>query len=168
MRLEDINILNEDRIESEFTRCCGSRTWVNKMLKNRPFKDESALMSMAEKIWYDCSPGDWLEAFSHHPRIGENRNELEKKFASTKNWASSEQKGVENAHTGTLQRLVELNQEYEKRFGYIFIVSATGKTAEEMLTLLKTRLSNSLEDEIKIAMGEQNKITLLRLKKLLS
>ena len=151
----------------ELIRCCGSDKWVKQMIENRPFKDEGALFQAAEKIWHNCLPSDWLQAFSHHPKIGDRKN-MEKKFGDTKEWASSEQKGVESANADTLDKLVKLNVDYENRFGYIFIVCATGKSAAEMLELLKARISNKTEDEMKIAMEEQNKITKLRLQKLLS
>jgi 2-oxo-4-hydroxy-4-carboxy-5-ureidoimidazoline decarboxylase len=168
MRIEDINILNPDRLQNELMRCCGSRNWVKKMIARRPFLNETELFDVAEKQWFDCVVSDWLEAFSHHPKIGEDKKELEKKFSNTKDWAAGEQKGVQSANTETLEKLVKYNREYEKRFGFIFIVFATGKSASEMLALLEARMKNSPEAEIEIAMGEQNKITLLRLKKLLS
>lgn len=137
------------------------------MLASRLFKDDDTLYHQAEKNWYECSPADWQEAFSHHPRIGDIKN-IEKRFAETKDWANSEQRGVEIAIVETIKKLARLNRKYEKRFGYIFIVYATGKTAAEMLDLLESRLTHAREDEIKIAMEEQNKITKLRLQKLLS
>ena len=167
MRLADINSLSVEMLSVELIRCCGSSKWVKQMITARPFIGESDLFEAAEKIWYSCLPSDWLQAFSHHPKIGEKKN-LGKKFASTKEWASSEQKGVDSASLATLDTLVKLNQDYEKRFGYIFIVYATGKSAGEMLDLLRSRITNSPEEEMKIAMGEQNKITKLRLQKLLS
>ena len=136
------------------------------MTENRPFTKEEDLLDKAEKIWFACTPADWLEAFSQHPKIGERK--FEKKIDATKAWAAHEQKGVESATREALQKLVNLNQEYERRFGYIFIVYATGKAAHEMLEQLENRLHNSPEVELKIAMEEQNKITKLRLKKLLS
>ena len=155
----------ESAIE-ELTRCCGSSTWVKNMLANRPFPSEDQLYHTAEKIWNDCQLADWLEAFSHHPRIGEKN--LKEKFGSTQQWASQEQKGVAIATEQILTDLLVLNRQYEKQFGYIFIVCATGKSAAEMLELLKVRMKNNPADELKIAMAEQNKITKLRLQKLLS
>ncbi len=151
----------------EFSKCCGARNWVAQMVALRPFDDRDGLLKAAERIWYACSEADWLEAFTHHPKIGDI-DSLAKKFASTQAWAGNEQKGVQSASMDVLQRLAKGNSEYEKKFGFIFIVCATGKSAAEMLSLLEQRIGNSYEDELKIAMGEQHKITLIRLNKLLA
>ena len=166
MQLSDINTLPVESVREELTRCCGSSTWVKTMLANRPFSSEAQLYHKAEKIWNDCQPADWLEAFGHHPRIGEKN--LKEKFGSTQQWASQEQKGVAVATEQILNDLIALNRQYEKQFGYIFIVCATGKSAGEMLELLEARMKNKADVELKIAMAEQNKITKLRLQKLLS
>ena len=110
---------------------------------------------------------DWQEAFTHHPQIGD-RESLKKKFASTAGWAGNEQSGTATATEDVLDELAEYNHQYREKFGYIFIVCATGKTALEMLTMLKQRIENSRETEILIAAGEQAKITRLRLEKLLN
>lgn len=166
MTLQQLNIAPEAQLE--LSKCCGSTVWVAKMLEKRPFTNEQELFNLAEEIWRNnCTEQDWLEAFAHHPKIGDIKS-LERKFASTKKWASGEQSGVNNADFKTLQELADLNQEYEYKFGYIFIVCATGKSAEEMLMILKSRINNSAEQEIKIAAEEQNKITKIRLEKLLN
>jgi 2-oxo-4-hydroxy-4-carboxy-5-ureidoimidazoline decarboxylase len=108
-----------------------------------------------------------LEAFTHHPKIGDAKS-LAEKFATTKEWASNEQSGVNEASILTLNKLAEGNKAYEEKFGYIFIVCATGKSASEMLSLLESRITNTPEVEIEIAMREQNKITHLRIDKLFS
>lgn len=166
MTLEQLNTSINAQLELE--KCCGSSVWVAKMLEKRPFIAEQTLFDAAEKIWWNnCSDQDWLEAFTHHPKIGDIKS-LEKKFVSTKKWASGEQAGVNNANYQTLHELTDLNQKYESKFGYIFIVCATGKSAEEMLAILKSRINNNQKDEIKIAAEEQNKITKIRLEKLLN
>jgi 2-oxo-4-hydroxy-4-carboxy-5-ureidoimidazoline decarboxylase len=138
------------------------------MIKGFPFDSEEELFQKAAEIWfYQCSEKDWLEAFTHHPRIGDIKS-LEKKFATTKTWAGAEQAGVQKGTTEVIAELAKGNEEYEKKFGFIFIVCATGKSAEELLNLLKDRLGNRYEEEVKIAMGEQAKITGLRLQKLLT
>lgn len=131
-----------------------------------PADDLVELLEDAEEMWYACSKEDWKEAFTHHPKIGDVES-LTKKFASTGEWASGEQSGVNVAAKETIEALAEGNRLYEEKFGYIFIVCATGKSAEEMLGLLKSRLSNSPNEEIQIAADEQNMITKLRLEKLL-
>jgi 2-oxo-4-hydroxy-4-carboxy-5-ureidoimidazoline decarboxylase len=145
--------------------CCGSNTWVNNMLTALPAEDLVDLLEIAEEQWYLCHQSDWQEAFSHHPKIGDIET-LKEKFAATAQWAEGEQASVKEASEQTLQQLAEGNQAYEQRFGYIFIVCATGKSADEMLHALQQRLYNNPEVEIQIAMEEQLKITKLRLEKL--
>jgi 2-oxo-4-hydroxy-4-carboxy-5-ureidoimidazoline decarboxylase len=146
-------------------KCCGSKVWIDKMLVAPPAEDLVDLLKTAEEQWYKCSEKDWLEAFEHHPKIG-HINSLKKKYANTVGWASNEQSGVNAASDEILQALVKGNDDYEKKFGYIFIVCATGKSAGEMLEILQSRLTNNPEKEIRIAAEEQNKITKLRLQKL--
>jgi len=149
------------------TKCCGARAWVKKMLAHFPFADKPSLLTKAEQSWWQCAEADWLEAFTHHPRIG-SRETMAEKFASTVHWTTEEQKAAGQADETTIDALMTGNREYEKKFGFIFIVCATGKTAAEMLSLLQLRMGNTPADEIKIAAAEQNKITLLRLEKLLA
>ena len=129
-----------------------------------PAEDLIDLFEDAEEKWYECNEEDWKEAFRHHPRIGDMET-LRKKFQSDQ-FAGEEQSAVVGASERTLALLAEANEQYEKKFGYIFIVFATGKSADEMLQILNTRLQNTPEKEIKIAMDEQNKITKLRLEKI--
>ena len=136
------------------------------MAEDRPFKTVEDLHDAAEKIWQHLSPDDWKEAFSHHPKIGEVQG-LKKKFSSTSQWAQSEQGGVAVAEESVLQELAEGNRRYEEKFGYIFIVCATGKRADEMLALLRTRLHNDPAEEVVVAAGEQMKITRIRIEKML-
>ena len=145
--------------------CCGSNTWINNMLTALPAEDLVDLLEIAEEQWYLCHEPDWQEAFSQHPKIGDIET-LKEKFAATAQWAEGEQSSVKEASEQTLQQLANGNQAYEQRFGYIFIVCATGKSADEMLQLLQQRLYNNPEVEIQIAMEEQLKITKLRLEKL--
>lgn len=167
MTLHELNILKQPQLKEELTKCCGSSSWVKMMMAYFPADDLVELLEDAEDIWYECSKEDWKEAFTHHPKIGDVES-LTKKFASTAQWASGEQSGVDVASKETIEALAEGNRLYEEKFGYIFIVCATGKSAEEMLTILQSRLSNTADDEIKIAVDEQNKITQLRLQKLLA
>ncbi len=136
------------------------------MLPFVPADDMVELLEDAEEQWWQCSESDWKEAFSHHPKIGDLAS-LTKKFASTAKWATGEQGGVNMATKETLGALAEGNRLYEAKFGYIFIVCATGKSADEMLVILQSRLQNSPETEIQVAADEQQKITRLRLEKLL-
>jgi 2-oxo-4-hydroxy-4-carboxy-5-ureidoimidazoline decarboxylase len=137
------------------------------MLGVFPAEDYVDLMEDAEEKWYECSEKDWKEAFSHHPKIGDV-DALREKFASTAQWASSEQSGVNTAPEEALNRLSEGNRRYEDKFGYIFIVCATGKSAEEMLALLESRINNEPGEELEIAADQQMQITKLRLDKLIN
>ena len=166
MTLHDLNTLPKQQLKEELTKCCGSSAWVNKMLPFFPADDLVELLEDAEEQWWKCNEDDWKEAFTHHPKIGDIES-LKKKFASTTQWASGEQSGMNTASLQTIEALAEGNKRYEAKFGYIFIVCATGKSAGEMLAILQERLKNDPKDEIEIAADEQNKITKLRLEKLL-
>ncbi|QKG54746.1 2-oxo-4-hydroxy-4-carboxy-5-ureidoimidazoline decarboxylase [Hymenobacter sp. BRD67] len=149
------------------TTCCGATAWVNTLNAQFPFDSIPALYEAADRIWYSLSEADWREAFTHHPKIGDVKA-LKEKFASTATWAAGEQGAVKQASPDTLEALAAGNEAYERKFGYIFIVCATGKSADEMLALLQARLPHEPGQEIRVAMGEQAKITRLRLEKLLA
>jgi 2-oxo-4-hydroxy-4-carboxy-5-ureidoimidazoline decarboxylase len=166
MTLHELNTLPKDQLKDALFKCCGSANWVEKMLPFFPADDLVELLEDAEEQWWKCTEADWLEAFTHHPKIGDI-DSLKKKFASTAQWAAGEQSGAVAASDDVLKALAEGNDQYEKKFGFIFIVCATGKSAAEMLQLLQARLPNKKEDEIEIAADEQSKITKLRLEKLL-
>jgi 2-oxo-4-hydroxy-4-carboxy-5-ureidoimidazoline decarboxylase len=165
MNLEAINIWTYDEAREAFQRCCGSRRWSESMARGRPFDSVAALIETAERIWWGLARSDWLEAFAAHPRIGDV-DAIRAKFATTAAWASCEQAGALGASDEVLQNLARGNREYEERFGYIFVVCATGKTAEEMLGILTQRLGNDAFAEIKLAAGEQMKITRIRLERI--
>ena len=150
-----------------FLRCCGSRRWAEAMERGRPYASEPALRAGAERAFDALGREDWREAFSYHPRIGE-RGAVAARFAATAAWSASEQHAVAGAGEDVLDALLRGNREYEARFGYIFIVCATGKSAPEMLELLRARLPNQPAAELEIAAGEQRKITAIRLAKLLA
>ena len=166
MTLFDLNHLPKQQLMEELFKCCGSTAWVNKMLTVFPVEDFIDLTEDAEEKWYECTEEDWKEAFSYHPEIGDI-DSLKKKLASTVQWAAGEQSGIDEASEKTLQQFDEGNKAYKEKFGYIFIVSATGRPAEEMLAILQSRLSNDPKEEIEIAAEEQNMITKIRLEKLL-
>jgi 2-oxo-4-hydroxy-4-carboxy-5-ureidoimidazoline decarboxylase len=167
MTLGELNTINTEQRKAALTKCCGAKHWVEQMNTIFPVASEETLLAVAERIWFQCSEEDWLEAFTHHPKIGDI-NSLKEKYAATSAWAEGEQSSVKQSSSAILQALAEGNTAYENKFGYIFIVFATGKSAKEMLDMLSARLKNNAGDEIKIAMQEQNKITSIRLKKLLS
>lgn len=165
--LERLNKLLASEARAELMRCCGSSRWAEGMVRSRPFRDAEHLYSEAAWLWKQTGPEDWREAFTHHPRIGDV-SQLRAKFAATANWSSQEQGGVSGADEAVLQGLADGNAEYEKRFGFIFLVCATGKSAAEMLGLLRARLDNAPDEELRIAAEEQAKITRIRLEKLLA
>lgn len=167
MTLHELNTLPTEQLRQQLFNCCGSRNWVNKMLPFFPADDMVELLNDAEDIWYECSEEDWMEAFNHHPAIGDVAS-LTKKFASTAKWAAGEQASVAEADQPTITALAKGNADYQQKFGFIFIVCATGKSAAEMLNILNERLLNHKEQELNIAMEEQNKITQFRIQKLLA
>lgn len=145
--------------------CCGSAAWVARMLAHRPYGSDENLHALARQEWFALTPDDWREAFAHHPKIGD-RDELRARFPDTAELASEEQRGVAGASAETLDALADLNRAYEAKFGYIFIVCATGKSADEMLALLRERLSHDPQEELLVAAGEQAKIMEIRLRRL--
>lgn len=159
MTLQELNALDEPKAVEALMKCCGSARWAMAVERRRPFADEKALFAEAGEAWTRCGPDDWREAFSHHPKIGAKKAD---------GWAKGEQSGVASATTSVLEELAAANERYAAKFGFIFIVCATGKSADEMLGLLKARLPNDEKTELKVAAGEQAKITRLRLEKLLS
>ena len=158
MTLTNLNRLPKQEAEDALSTCCGSTAWAQRMAALRPYESEKALFALAQVVWLELSSSDWLEAFSHHPKIGSKTNS---------EWAAQEQSGVKSASGNVLKELAEGNAIYEKRFGHVFLVCATGKSGDEMLELLKKRLSNPPKDELLIAAQEQSKITKIRLEKLL-
>jgi 2-oxo-4-hydroxy-4-carboxy-5-ureidoimidazoline decarboxylase len=165
MNLARINAWDADEAIAAFRRCCGSTRWAERMARLRPFDSETSLLEAAERTWWELEPADWLEAFAAHPMIG-GREAPRAKFAATAAWSAREQAGVAGAPEEVLGALAECNARYRERFGYIFIVCATGKTAEEMLALIRERLANEPGRELPIAAAEQAKITRIRLEKI--
>ena len=161
-----LNELPQKETESIFCDCCGSGEWARRMAAARPFPMLENLFEMAETIWFALSPADWLEAFAAHPKIGSSEPAPTQKMRAA-DWSSGEQSGMETAEADVRTQLVELNRLYEDKFGFIFIICATGKSAVEMLTIARARFGNSVETELRIAAVEQQKITEIRLSKLL-
>jgi len=152
-----INGLPPDGARDAFARCCGSQRWVDGMLARRPFSSPADLFAAADAIWDGLAPADFLEAFSHHPAIG---------ATGARGFSAREQAQVAQAPAAILQELETLNHRYRERFGFVFLVCATGKRAGEMLALLRARIDNPADVELRIAAAEQAKITRLRLEKL--
>jgi 2-oxo-4-hydroxy-4-carboxy-5-ureidoimidazoline decarboxylase len=149
-------------------QCAGSSRWVDRMLALRPFASAEALHDAADRAWGGLGREDLLEAFAHHPRLGADPARLRERFAarSPGAWSAQEQAGVARADEATLEALRAGNAAYEERFGYVFLVCATGKGAAEILALLEERIVHDPESELRVAAGELAKITHLRLDKL--
>jgi len=164
--LERLNALPESVAEAELLRCCGSTVWARRMAGERPFHDLQDLLARADSVWWALDAEDWLEAFSRHPKIGE-RESARAQAQAARRWSEQEQAGTNSADEETRRELAEGNRQYEQKFGHIYIVCATGKSADEMLLILKERLQNDAEKELRVAAEEQRRITHLRLQKLL-
>ena len=157
MTLAELNALTPDRAAEALRACCGASRWVSAMVARRPFTSVDDVFAAADSEWKRMGPDDWHEAFSHHPRIGER----------AAGWAAGEQASVATAGSTVQEQLGDVNRAYEQKFGHIYIVCATGKSADELLSIARARLSNPPSAELRIAADEQRKITQLRLRKLL-
>lgn len=177
MTLADLNALDHEAAAVAFLRCCGSSRWSSQMAAARPFADTGEMSAAADAIWWALGRTDWLEAFAAHPKIGADRSggpggsrrsggAGRSAESRGPDWSDEEQAGVADADDEIRRRLDAANREYEARFGYIFIVCATGRTAAEMLALLEGRLRHDAGEELQMAAEEQRRITQLRLRKL--
>ena len=165
--LEWLNTLAREDAVARLLACCGSERWAARVADRRPFADERQLFEAAEQIWWRLGREDWLAAFRSHPKIGE-REAARETGEEASRWSREEQAGVGGAPPETAGAIESGNREYEKHFGYIFIICATGKTPGEMLDALRRRLSNDPATELCVAAEEQRRITRLRLVKLLA
>ena len=161
-----LNALDADAAAVALRRVCGAEGWVQRMLGRRPFASTAELLAAAEAEWSLATREECLEAFSHHPRIGEDMSALRERFPSTASLSLGEQAGVADADEQTLLRLRAANVKYRERFGYIFIICASGKTARQMLAALEQRLESEPATELLVAACEQGKILRLRLERL--
>lgn len=160
------NSLSAGEAAHELLQCCGSKRWAAEMANRRPYPALETLIATANDVWWSLDKSDWLEAFRSHPKIGEKKA-ADKISAQSQQWSGQEQAGVTSASNATASALTELNHAYEQKFGFIYIICATGKTSDEMLAALRERLEHEPDAELPIAAAEQSKITDLRLKKLL-
>jgi 2-oxo-4-hydroxy-4-carboxy-5-ureidoimidazoline decarboxylase len=152
-----LNALPDAAARAALGRCCAARRWVDGMLAARPFASDDTLHASAERVWWGLERADWLEAFAAHARIGERAKE---------DWSRREQAGLDGAGEATRAALADGNSTYERRFGHVFLICATGKTAAEILDALRVRLTNARATELRIAAEEHAKITRLRLENL--
>jgi len=165
--LERWNRLPAAEAENEILACCGSHVWARGMTSRRPIADEAALLRASDETWRRLSAVDWKEAFRSHPRIGESRAERPS-GAQSASWSAQEQSGAAGGEHAVKIALADGNREYEKRFGHIFIVCATGKSAAEILGILRRRLKNDAQTELHEAAEQQRQITQIRLKRWLA
>jgi len=164
--IERFNALPAAQARKTLLDCCGSKKWAEQVLSRRPFADAPQLREVADLVWKRLSKEEWLAAFSHHPAIGAKQaNALQSDAA--RQWSAGEQSNAQKASPQTLAALAAANEAYHVKFGYVFLICATGKTSEEILKQLQQRLSNNPEVELKTAAHEQRKIIQLRLEKLL-
>jgi allantoicase len=161
-----LNGLGNAGVEAALMNCCGSSAWVRDVMSRGQFAGAEQLLKAAENAFAQLKKEDWLEAFRHHPRIGEKKSDAPGS-ATAQKWSAKEQSGISGANGDIMAELSVANRDYETRFGHIFIVCASGKSGGEMIQLLRARLNNSPDAEIKIAAEEQRKITRLRLESLL-
>ncbi len=165
--LARLNALATNDATRVFSNCCGSRRWVDRMLAARPYATRDDLLAAADREWTRLDREDWLEAFGHHPRIGE-RNLAQPRLAATAVQSGKEQSGMAGATEEQRAEFGINNAEYERRFGHVFLICATGKSATEMLDQLRTRIKNDAATELTNAAREQSRITALRLERWLN
>jgi len=158
------NGLRMEEAEEEILPCCGSRAWAHEMAARRPISDEAALLATSDEVWRELPETDWMEAFRSHPRIGESHGPASAPARSA-TWSGEEQRRVGTTSEDIKMSLAEGNRAYEQRFNRIFIVCATGKSATEILEILRRRLRNDEATELREAAEQQRQIAQLRLKK---
>lgn len=162
--IAQLNNGSEQEAHDALLKCCGSPQWVAAMSSSRPFESQAQLFAAADGIWFALPESEWLAAFGHHPRIGETQ--LRAKFETTADWSAGEQSGMTSASEAVIQGLTQGNDAYYDKFGFVFLICATGKSAEEMLAALQARLLNDRNTELKNAAQEHSAITKIRLEKL--
>jgi allantoicase len=164
--IDRFNRLKSAQAQKALLDCCGAKQWVSGMMARRPFQTDADLFAAAEAVWDGLDRLDWLEAFHHHPPIGAGKAAA-KQSAKAQKWSAGEQSAAQRSQPEVMAQLAEANSEYHAKFGYVFLICATGKTADQILASLRHRLMNDPETELRAAAREQQKITRLRLEKLL-
>lgn len=157
-----LNAMGQAETVASLMRCCASRRWAERVAMARPFAEEAALFAAAETAWAESTETDRLEAFSHHPKIGQRKIE-----GASAEWSRREQAGMAGASDEARAEFERLNAEYEAKFGFVFLIRATGRSAAEMLAALRSRLKNDRAAELAIAAREQLSITKIRLARML-
>jgi 2-oxo-4-hydroxy-4-carboxy-5-ureidoimidazoline decarboxylase len=163
--LANWNQLPEAHALAPVLACCGSSAFAAAVVHGRPYADVDSLLARADDAWWLLPENDWLEAFACHPRIGESPANASYQFSA---WSAEEQSKARTAAESTLDSIARKNREYEARHGFIYIVCASGRSAEELLAILDRRLANTTEAEIQEAAEQQRQITHLRMRKWLA
>jgi 2-oxo-4-hydroxy-4-carboxy-5-ureidoimidazoline decarboxylase len=158
------NAASEAEARNAMLACCGSKRWADAMVAVRPIANIVALSEVADRVWSTMQETDWLEAFACHPRIGERSVSKHAGEQSAK-WSRAEQAQTSSASDRVLDEIAAGNERYEELFGFTYIVCATGKSAEEMLEILKRRLGSTRETELREAAEQQRQILQIRLGK---
>ncbi|CAN5718490.1 2-oxo-4-hydroxy-4-carboxy-5-ureidoimidazoline decarboxylase [soil metagenome] len=181
--LRRLNALTQAEAEAAFAQCCAATAWSREMTRRRPYSDRAELLETADRAWQELGPDAWRDAFRGHPRLGEKgvatvsstadgSSAQEQAGASTQGqagaWSGQEQAGVQHAGEAVRAALIEAQHAYEARFGHIFLICATGRSATEMLDALRARMLNDADTELRVAADEQRMITRLRLERLLA
>jgi OHCU decarboxylase len=161
--LAEWNQAEEPAATEAMLACCAAQRWIRAMVALRPYSDVESLSLTADEVWSGMKEPDWIEAFAAHPRIGERMPSIGKSTSAA--WSKQEQSLTASAATQVLADLAEGNRIYEERFGFTYIVCATGKTADEMLAILQRRLTNDRETELREAAEQQRQIMQIRLGK---
>ena len=165
--LGELNALRAADCAEMLAACCGSSRWVSGLVSHRPFASLEELRRIGDEIWWSLDAHDWLEAFSHHPRIGGTRS-LSPQSERASSWSAAEQAAVTTAAAAARTELAAINDEYEAKFGFIYIVCASGRSADELLEIARGRLGNDRDTELRVAAEEQRQITNLSLGKLIT
>jgi allantoicase len=165
--IEQFNRLSREQALKALFDCCGAKKWAEQMAARMPFASVAQVFETAEETWTELERDDWLEAFRHHPAIGEKQAKA-KQSVNARRWSAKEQSASQKGPPETLAALAAANREYQAKFGHVFLICATGKSSKEILRNLQERLSNDSEAELRVAAEEQRKITRLRLEKLLA
>jgi 2-oxo-4-hydroxy-4-carboxy-5-ureidoimidazoline decarboxylase len=157
------NSLDATLAAREVLPCCGSRTWAEELVALRPMEDVGELLRASDRVWAELPEFAWQEAFNSHPRIGQQHARAA--TAESLAWSSDEQRAAMSAEEATRLALGEANRRYEEKFGRIFIVCASGKSAAEILAILNARMNNDSAGELLEAAEQQRQITQLRLRR---
>ena len=164
MTLAEFNLAAPEAAAGQLLTACGSPRWASTLVAQRPFETPEALIDAAEQVWFSLGEEDWLEAFACHPRIGEKKAPTTGYLAHSE----SEQAAAQQTLDEVAEALLAGNRAYEAKFGFLYIVFASGRSAPELLAVLQSRLANSREDELHEAARQQLRITNLRLRKWLN